>query len=119
MNTFLLRFPAMAAYQPVINGVAGNLVSVQASRLSTALHQRQEQKRKSKDHEEEEEDEEKYQQEAGRSKLLLLAMVVPGHLMFNALISLLQVSTEKGFLIIFELGIIKVFLWSKLQCKLG
>lgn len=32
------RFPQLALYQPVINGVGGNLVSVQASRVSTALH---------------------------------------------------------------------------------
>uniref|UniRef100_A0A914WY88 SLC41A/MgtE integral membrane domain-containing protein n=1 Tax=Plectus sambesii TaxID=2011161 RepID=A0A914WY88_9BILA len=29
---------AIAAFQPLINGIGGNLVSVQASRLSTALH---------------------------------------------------------------------------------
>lgn len=32
------QFETMARYQPVINGVGGNLVSVQASRISTALH---------------------------------------------------------------------------------
>lgn len=32
------RYPGLAAYQPVINGVAGNLVAVQASRISTYLH---------------------------------------------------------------------------------
>ncbi|XP_064489183.1 solute carrier family 41 member 1-like [Ornithodoros turicata] len=32
------RFEGLAAYQPVINGVAGNLVAVQASRISTYLH---------------------------------------------------------------------------------
>ncbi|ODN02600.1 Solute carrier family 41 member 2, partial [Orchesella cincta] len=32
------KFSALALYQPVINGVGGNLVSVQASRISTALH---------------------------------------------------------------------------------
>ena len=32
------QFSTMARYQPVINGVGGNLVSVQASRISTALH---------------------------------------------------------------------------------
>lgn len=32
------KFTGLAAYQPVINGVAGNLVSVQASRISTYLH---------------------------------------------------------------------------------
>jgi len=32
------KFAALALYQPVINGVGGNLVSVQASRISTSLH---------------------------------------------------------------------------------
>lgn len=32
------QFSQLALYQPVINGVGGNLVSVQASRISTALH---------------------------------------------------------------------------------
>ncbi|RWS24894.1 solute carrier-like protein [Leptotrombidium deliense] len=32
-------FENIAAYQPVINGVGGNLVAIQASRLSTFLHQ--------------------------------------------------------------------------------
>lgn len=33
---------AVFLFQPVINGVGGNLVSIQASRLSTALHQQTE-----------------------------------------------------------------------------
>nr|XP_022915442.1 solute carrier family 41 member 1-like isoform X2 [Onthophagus taurus] len=32
------RFENIAVFQPVINGVGGNLVAVQASRISTALH---------------------------------------------------------------------------------
>lgn len=32
------RFSRLPVFQPVINGVGGNLVAVQASRLSTALH---------------------------------------------------------------------------------
>ncbi|KAF7989509.1 hypothetical protein HCN44_008183 [Aphidius gifuensis] len=32
------RFENLTVYQPVINGVGGNLVAVQASRISTALH---------------------------------------------------------------------------------
>ena len=34
------RFKGIAVFQPVINGVGGNLVAVQASRISTYLHQR-------------------------------------------------------------------------------
>lgn len=32
------RFDRLAMFQPVVNGVGGNLVAVQASRLSTFLH---------------------------------------------------------------------------------
>lgn len=32
------RFERLAMFQPVINGVGGNLVAVQASRISTYLH---------------------------------------------------------------------------------
>ena len=32
------RFEGIAVFQPVINGVGGNLVAVQASRISTSLH---------------------------------------------------------------------------------
>ncbi|XP_021001191.1 solute carrier family 41 member 1 isoform X2 [Parasteatoda tepidariorum] len=34
------KFHGIAVFQPVINGVGGNLVAVQASRISTYLHQR-------------------------------------------------------------------------------
>ena len=33
------RFKGIAVFQPVINGVGGNLAAVQASRISTYLHQ--------------------------------------------------------------------------------
>lgn len=33
------RFHGIAVFQPVINGVGGNLVAVQSSRISTSLHQ--------------------------------------------------------------------------------
>lgn len=36
MNNF--RFEGIAVFQPVINGVGGNLVAVQSSRIATALH---------------------------------------------------------------------------------
>lgn len=31
--------PGFVIFQPIINGIGGNLVSVQASRISTTLHQ--------------------------------------------------------------------------------
>lgn len=36
------RFEGLTVFQPVINGVGGNLVAVQASRISTALHKQAE-----------------------------------------------------------------------------
>nr|CAD7198306.1 unnamed protein product [Timema douglasi] len=39
LDILMSNYTGLAAFQPVINGVGGNLVSVQASRLSTALHQ--------------------------------------------------------------------------------
>ena len=38
LNTVISRYPQIAVFQPVINGVAGNLVGIQASRISTDLH---------------------------------------------------------------------------------
>ncbi|PSN46730.1 hypothetical protein C0J52_00885 [Blattella germanica] len=42
LDILMDRHSAIAVYQPVINGVGGNLVSVQASRLSTKLHKENE-----------------------------------------------------------------------------
>ena len=42
LDVLMNKHEAIAVYQPVINGVGGNLVSVQASRLSTQLHQHNE-----------------------------------------------------------------------------
>lgn len=38
LNTVIATYPQIAVFQPVINGVAGNLVGIQASRISTDLH---------------------------------------------------------------------------------
>jgi len=38
LDIMMAKYKDIAVYQPVINGVGGNLVSVQASRLSTELH---------------------------------------------------------------------------------
>lgn len=40
LDLLVTTFRTLAVFQPVINGVGGNLVSVQASRLSTDLHRR-------------------------------------------------------------------------------
>ena len=38
LNSAIVDHPNIAAFQPIINGVAGNLVAVQASRISTRFH---------------------------------------------------------------------------------
>ncbi|KAK7868760.1 hypothetical protein R5R35_002555 [Gryllus longicercus] len=38
LDVMVSRHEGLAVFQPVINGVGGNLVAVQASRISTALH---------------------------------------------------------------------------------
>ena len=62
----------LCSLQPIINGVAGNLVAVQASRISTQLHTKAEGERD--------------------ISLLLWSMVVPGHALFLALLNAI---TEK------------------------
>jgi len=38
LNVVINAYPNIALFQPVINGVAGNLVGIQSSRISTELH---------------------------------------------------------------------------------
>lgn len=111
------RFHGIAVFQPVINGVGGNLVAVQASRISTNLHQRS---------------------VLGtlpasdpavcispcsaffgksvhaRTATVLLLMVVPGHLVFTYGIRLLQAghtSVTPIFLVVYlTAAVIQVFL---------
>ncbi|KAL1110518.1 hypothetical protein AAG570_008046 [Ranatra chinensis] len=40
LDKTMKSYSGLSAFQPVVNGVGGNLVSIQASRLSTALHKR-------------------------------------------------------------------------------
>ncbi|GFS74989.1 solute carrier family 41 member 2 [Trichonephila clavipes] len=42
LDLAIAKFKGLAVFQPVINGVGGNLVAVQSSRISTYLHQRSE-----------------------------------------------------------------------------
>ncbi|PNF20770.1 Solute carrier family 41 member 2 [Cryptotermes secundus] len=87
------NFKGIAVYQPVINGVGGNLVAVQASRISTSLHQ--DSRLGKLPH---------YASSVclnplsvfcsqgghARTARLLLMMVIPGHLIFSYTISYLQ-----------------------------
>ena len=80
-------FNGIAVFQPVMNGVGGNLVAVQASRMSTALHS-------SSGHEKtcvspwsalcSSDDQHSH------TARLLLTLVIPGHLLFTLAISLLE-----------------------------
>ncbi|CAJ0935912.1 unnamed protein product, partial [Mesorhabditis belari] len=92
------QFPAIASFQPVINGVGGNLAAVQASRLSTSYHQSgrigelphgwtpsrfRSAKRAFFTSEWD-----------SRSARVLLLLVVPGHMFFNWMIQLLHSGTD-------------------------
>uniref|UniRef100_A0A914WKI7 SLC41A/MgtE integral membrane domain-containing protein n=1 Tax=Plectus sambesii TaxID=2011161 RepID=A0A914WKI7_9BILA len=110
-------YPGIAVFQPVINGVGGNLVAVQASRLSTALHQTGTMGRLpsgtpmsflslrraffSNDVD-------------SRSARVLLAMVIPGHLIFTLAIYLAKagsINVTVWFLVAYLLvAIIQVFM---------
>ncbi|CAI4221340.1 unnamed protein product [Auanema sp. JU1783] len=98
LENAIREFSSMAVFQPVINGVGGNLAAVQASRLSTFFHQSgtlgelpngwttsrfTSFKRAffSKDWD-------------SRSARVLLFLVVPGHIVFNWFIRLLHIGSS-------------------------
>lgn len=109
-------FENLAVFQPVISGVAGNLVAIQTSRLSTYLHQRT--KIGTHPH------------SAGvcidpcsaffgkgrnaRTARVLMMMVLPGHLVFTYTISFLRPShmsiTPVFLLVYFSSAIFQVFI---------
>lgn len=76
------RFQGIAVYSPTMNGVGGNLVAVQASRISTALH------RQGKPGDQVFDPQYKKccgafrGKEHGRAARVLLALAVPGHIVF-------------------------------------
>ncbi len=39
MERVINKYDSLATLQPVVNGIGGNLVAIQSSRLSTWLHQ--------------------------------------------------------------------------------
>ncbi|XP_044766350.1 solute carrier family 41 member 1-like isoform X2 [Coccinella septempunctata] len=89
LDFMVSRFEGIAVFQPVINGVGGNLVAVQASRISTALHKQAQLGFLQSENEDE---------EAvifispvnsfcgkgvhSRTTRVLMAMVLPGHIIF-------------------------------------
>ncbi|XP_059488796.1 solute carrier family 41 member 1-like isoform X2 [Neocloeon triangulifer] len=97
LEGMVARFEGFAVFQPVINGVGGNLVAVHASRISTSLH---------RDFQPGMLDEEEGGQSRvcitpgqsffgkslhARTSRVLMAMVVPGHLIFIYTINYIKV----------------------------
>uniref|UniRef100_A0A1W7R9K8 Solute carrier family 41 member 1 n=1 Tax=Hadrurus spadix TaxID=141984 RepID=A0A1W7R9K8_9SCOR len=104
------RFHGIAVFQPVINGVGGNLVAVQASRISTYLHQTATLGTLPPD-------DSKFcinccsaffgQNRHARTARVLLLMVAPGHLVFTYGIRFLKAghtSVTPIFLVIYLLA---------------
>ena len=91
----VVKFPGIAVFQPVMNGAGGNLVAVQASRMSTQLHVQSSGKGPGKL-----QSDEKVcvnpcsvlfsDNEHSRTACVLLMLVIPGHLMFVYTISYLE-----------------------------
>ncbi|XP_046405170.1 solute carrier family 41 member 1-like [Ischnura elegans] len=86
------NFKGIAVFQPVINGVGGNLVAVQASRISTALHKYGRIGKLPPQYEPENFLWSAFCKPGGhaRTARVLLLMVIPGHLIFSYTISCLQ-----------------------------
>ncbi|KAI1290945.1 Solute carrier family 41 member 2 [Halotydeus destructor] len=116
LDVAVSRFSGIAVFQPVINGVGGNLVAVQASRISTYMHKRAtlgtipEADRKlcfspcsafmgSHPH--------------SQTARVLLCMVIPGHLIFTYTINIIQAghtSVTSTFLMVYlSAAMIQVF----------
>merc|ERR1711963_618098 len=109
LNQTIVKYPRVASYQAVINGVAGNLVGVQASRLSTALHQQKKT--------------EKSQSNDSETEFLLLGLVVPGHLTFNFILSFLNKGSDNLLTLLFTIlylsaALIQVGLLLKMASRL-
>nr|CAD7570568.1 unnamed protein product [Timema californicum] len=92
LDILMSNYTGLAAFQPVINGVGGNLVSVQASRLSTALHQSSELGTLPPDSRICISPVDVYcsNQPYAVTTRVLMIMVIPGHLTFVYAISLIQ-----------------------------
>ncbi|KAF5272827.1 hypothetical protein FQR65_LT00423 [Abscondita terminalis] len=90
LDFMVSRFEGIAVFQPVINGVGGNLVAVQASRISTALHKQAQLGILTSDSNADEDNVIFISPVAGfcgkgthaRTTRVLMAMVIPGHVIF-------------------------------------
>lgn len=100
LDVAVKKYHAMAAFQPLMNGVGGNLAAVQASRLSTLLHQERSSLPSSVQASTPISGSSlslaaKHAEANERGSLLLVLLVVPGHLIFTTLISLLKNGSVK------------------------
>lgn len=91
LDFVVARFGGIAVFGPVINGVGGNLVAVQASRISTALHKQAELGILTSENNGGDEDTVIFISPIkafcgwgmhARTSRVLLAMAIPGHLIF-------------------------------------
>ncbi|KAB0801269.1 hypothetical protein PPYR_05623 [Photinus pyralis] len=90
LDIMVSKFEGIARFQPLMNGVGGNLVAVHASRISTSLHKEQELGLCSSSLKTEEESIIFISPVSGfcgkeahsRTARVLMTMVVPGHLIF-------------------------------------
>ncbi|XP_050313728.1 solute carrier family 41 member 1-like [Anthonomus grandis grandis] len=91
LDFMVSRFEGIAVFQPVINGVGGNLVAVQSSRISTALHKEAQLGVSSSVHTDEEENSKIFispmtafcgNDGHARTTRVLMTLVIPGHLIF-------------------------------------
>ncbi|VBB27771.1 unnamed protein product [Acanthocheilonema viteae] len=80
LESTIKRFPKIAVFQPVINGVGGNLAAIQASRLATFYHQ----------HYSFGTLRETLSNLDAHSARVLLLFVVPCHIFFNWIIQILH-----------------------------
>ncbi|XP_040064639.3 solute carrier family 41 member 1 [Ixodes scapularis] len=94
LDVAIKKFTSMAAFQPLMNGVGGNLAAVHASRMSTLLH-----RQKSVEVEVPNGgssvslSDGTVGETSSRSGYVLVALVVPGHLVFMNLVSLAKNGT--------------------------
>ncbi|XP_050519524.1 solute carrier family 41 member 1-like [Diabrotica virgifera virgifera] len=112
LDFMVSRFEGIAVFQPVINGVGGNLVAVQASRISTALHKQAELGIHSSENNT---DKEMVifispltcfcgKDMHSRTTRVLMAMVIPGHLIFIYLIDYIKngdTSLRSWFIVVY------------------
>lgn len=121
LDVAVKTFSSIAAFQPLMNGVGGNLAAVQASRMSTLLHRQ----KNSEEARVRAKSVQASPYHIGASTLsltpsdvgtadkslssacVLLSLVVPGHLVFMTLISLAKngaVQLSLGFVLLYNLA---------------